>query len=167
MGEIKLTKNRILEMIKNQELLPQAGLRLLQDVADEDDDRIAVIGIAGQFPDAHNADQFWENLKQGKDSVTEVPESRWKLDEFYNPDPNVPNKSYSKWCGLLDNIDEFDPLFFNISPREADFMDPQQRLFLMEAWKALEDAGYTRNRLEGKKMRSICRLRRVRLLICA
>ena len=56
-------------------------------------------------------------------------------------------KSYSKWGGFLDNVDKFDPLFFSISPREAELMDPQERLFLETAWWTLEDAGYTTSRL--------------------
>ncbi|WP_110932793.1 SDR family NAD(P)-dependent oxidoreductase [Paenibacillus bouchesdurhonensis] len=151
MGEVKLNKNQILELVKSQELVPSAGVRLLHELQEEEVDKIAVIGVSGQFPGAENIDRFWENLKQGIDSVTEIPDSRWSMEDCYDPNPKAPRKSYSKWCGLLEDMDKFDPMFFHISPREAELMDPQQRLFLMEAWKALEDSGNGRQGLDGKK----------------
>jgi len=110
---------------------------------------IAVIGMSGRFPGADNLEEFWENLAAGRDSVQEI--RRWRLDTFYDPDPDVTDKSYCKWGGLLPDIAAFDPLFFNISPREAEMMEPQQRLFLEEAWQALEDAGYPDRALDGQK----------------
>ncbi|MGV7002864.1 beta-ketoacyl synthase N-terminal-like domain-containing protein, partial [Priestia megaterium] len=110
---------------------------------------IAIVGISGRFPDAKNVKEFWDNLKKGKDSVKEI--NRWDMDAFYHPVPQTPGKSYSKWGGFLSDVGMFDPLFFNISPKEAEFMDPQQRLFLEEAWKAIEDAGYSNVELKGKK----------------
>ena len=112
---------------------------------------IAVIGMSGRFPDADDVEEFWKNIVAGRDCVSEVPSSRWNPDKYYDPDPSVPGKSYSKWAGLLRDVDCFDPLFFNISPREAGFMDPQQRLFLQEAWRTFEDAGYAPNTLSGTK----------------
>jgi 3-oxoacyl-(acyl-carrier-protein) synthase/acyl carrier protein len=112
---------------------------------------IAVIGISGRFPDAPDVEQFWKNLVAGRDSVREVPTSRWDTDKYYDPDPAAPAKSYCKWAGLLDGVECFDPLFFNISPFEAEFMDPQQRLFVQEAWHAFEDAGYGPSTLSGKR----------------
>ncbi|MBV9491617.1 MAG: SDR family NAD(P)-dependent oxidoreductase, partial [Verrucomicrobia bacterium] len=113
-------------------------------------DAIAVIGVSGQFPEAANLDQFWTNLREGRDAVREVPPNRWSIDEFYNENRLAPVKSYSKWGGFLPDPASFDPLFFNISPREAEFMDPQQRVFLMEAWRALEDAGYSDQDLDSR-----------------
>jgi acyl transferase domain-containing protein/acyl carrier protein len=104
---------------------------------------IAVIGISGRYPGADNLKKFWSNLENGVDSITEIPGERWDLKQYYDPDPQVPNKTYCKTGGFLTDIDQFDPLFFNISPKEAELMDPQQRLFLQEAWHALEDAGYS------------------------
>jgi 3-oxoacyl-(acyl-carrier-protein) synthase/acyl carrier protein len=112
---------------------------------------IAVIGISGRFPDAPDVEQFWKNLVAGRDSVREVPATRWDTDKYYDPDPAAPAKSYCKWAGLLDGVECFDPLFFNISPFEAEFMDPQQRLFVQEAWHAFEDAGYGPSTLSGKR----------------
>ncbi|WP_257141422.1 acyl carrier protein, partial [Bacillus wiedmannii] len=110
---------------------------------------IAIIGISGRFPDAENVMKFWDNLQEGKNSVREI--DRWDMDAFYDPVPQIPGKSYSKWGGFLSDVGMFDPLFFNISPKEAELMDPQQRLFLEEAWKAIEDAGYSSEELEGNK----------------
>ncbi|WP_417675559.1 SDR family NAD(P)-dependent oxidoreductase [Roseibium sp.] len=116
------------------------------------DEPIAIIGISGTYPDAPDLDAFWDNLLAGHDAVREIPEDRWSLDGFLEPDPDeavAQGKSYSKWGAFLDGFAEFDPLFFKLSPRDAAAMDPQERLFLTSAWQALEDAGYTRDRLKA------------------
>lgn len=114
-----------------------------------EDEEIAVIGVSGCYPGAKNLDEFWENLKSGKDCITEIPGDRWNLDDYYDPDPEkaAQGKMYCKWGGFLKDADKFDPLFFNISPREAELTDPQERLFLETAWMSMEDAGYTRKRI--------------------
>ena len=111
---------------------------------------IAIIGLSGRYAQAETLGEYWENLKQGRDCIGEIPPERWALDGFYLPDADAAvaqGKSYSKWGGFLDGADRFDPLFFNISPREAEGMDPQERLFLQACWEVLEDAGYTRRHL--------------------
>ena len=113
--------------------------------------KVAIIGISGRYPEARDIEQFWENLRNGRDCITEIPENRWNWKEFYDEDKNKLGKSYSKWGGFLEGVDEFDPLFFNISPRDAEYMDPQERIFLECAYKTLEDAGYTCEALEGKR----------------
>ena len=105
---------------------------------------IAIIGVSGRYPQARNLDEFWENLRDGKDCITEIPKDRWDHSLYYDEDKNKPGKTYSKWGGFIAGADQFDPLFFNISPREAEFMDPQERLFLECVYETLEDAGYTR-----------------------
>lgn len=112
---------------------------------------IAIVGLSGKFPGAANAEEFWENIKNGVDSVTEIPEDRWSVKEFYDQDRTAPEKTYSKWQGLVKDIEYFDPLFFNLSPREASFIDPQQRLFLEECWKTFEDAGFSPDDVMGSK----------------
>lgn len=112
---------------------------------------IAVIGMSGRFPGAPDLNRFAANLAAGVDAVAEVPADRWSLDEFYDPDPAAPNRTACKWGGFLDQIDQFDPLFFRIAPKEAEIMDPQQRLFLETAWSALEDAGYSDRDLSGRR----------------
>ncbi|MGW5377005.1 thioester reductase domain-containing protein [Nocardia sp. NPDC003999] len=101
---------------------------------------IAIIGMSGQFPGAANLEEFWRDLATGRDAVTEIPAGRWPIAEHFRPGLATPGKTYSKWGGFLDGVEEFDPAFFDIVPAEADYMDPQQRLFLEHSWLALEDA---------------------------
>lgn len=103
---------------------------------------IAIIGIAGRYPKARNIQEFWNNLKAGKDCISEIPKSRWNWEQFEGL-KSPSGKNISKWGGFIDDPDCFDPLFFRISPREAEVMDPQERLFLETCWEAIEDAGYT------------------------
>ena len=119
---------------------------LLAQPTDRD---LAVIGMAGRFPGADSPDAFWENLVKGKDSITEIPEERWDANRYYEP-LDRPSAIDSRWGGFLAHADKFDPQFFHVSPREAELMDPQERLFLQTAWEALEDAGYTRETIRGK-----------------
>lgn len=104
---------------------------------------IAIIGLSGRYPKASSVDRFWENLKLGVDGIEEIPAARWDYRKYYSPKVKKPGMTNSKWGGFIENVDKFDAAFFNISPREADYMDPQQRLFLEAAWAACEDAGYS------------------------
>jgi acyl transferase domain-containing protein/NAD(P)-dependent dehydrogenase (short-subunit alcohol dehydrogenase family)/acyl carrier protein len=111
------------------------------------EDAVAVIGMSGRFPMAGDLDEFWANLKEGRDCITTVPADRWNHQAYFNPDRNALGTAYSKWGGFLDGVELFDPLFFNLSPREAEIIDPQERLFLQTVWHTIEDAGYTRHTL--------------------
>lgn len=113
-----------------------------------DTDPIAIIGLSGRYPESANIEAYWDNLRDGKDCITEVPKNRWDWREYYNEDRSKSGYHYSKWGGFIEGVDEFDPLFFNISPLEAEILDPQERLFLQHTWMAIEDAGYTRSRLQ-------------------
>lgn len=115
------------------------------------DNAIAIIGIDGQFPKSNNLEEFWSNLAEGRDCISEIPEKRWSIDKFYSTDTNQQGKTYSKWMGALDNADKFDPLFFNISPAEAEMMDPQQRVFLESCWHCIEDSGQNPYSLSGSR----------------
>ena len=119
------------------------------EAKEHDQEDIAVIGLSARLPGARKIQQFWENLKNGVCSIVEVPRERWDVEKFYDVDPEAPGKTYSKWGGFLEGIDEFDPLFFNIPPSEAEWMDPQQRLFLEVCWETLEYGGYGQKTLNG------------------
>lgn len=96
---------------------------------------IAVVGMAGRYPQARNLRELWANLVQGKDCIEEIPDTRLSQ--------RLHNRFTRKYRGgFIDGVDEFDAGFFNISPRDAQIMDPQERLFLEVACEALEDAGY-------------------------
>ncbi|WP_437836515.1 SDR family NAD(P)-dependent oxidoreductase [Sorangium sp. So ce1153] len=110
---------------------------------------IAVIGMSGRYPQAPDVAAYWENLRAGKDCIVEIPPERWDHGLYFDPEKGKPGKSYSKWGGFIDGVDEFDPIFFNISPKEAELMDPQERLFLQCVVQTLEDAGYTRDALRS------------------
>lgn len=102
-----------------------------------DSDLVAIIGMGCRFPKANNLQDFWSLLRSGKNAITKVPITRWE--------------SANGWGGFLDQVDEFDPQFFNISPREANNIDPQQRLLLEVGWEALENAGLATEKLAGSR----------------
>ncbi len=111
---------------------------------------IAVIGIGCRFPgQADDPHTLWRNLLAGADSVGEVPAGRWNAERHFHPQRGLAGKSASRWGGFIDGVDGFDADFFNISPREAALMDPQQRMLLEVCWQALEDGGQLPQQLRG------------------
>ncbi len=114
---------------------------------------IAIIGMSGRFPDARNIDDMWEILKAGKDAVSKIPLERFDWRKYYGNERNGSGqKIVSNRCGILPGVSEFEPSFFEISPKEAGWMDPRQRLLLQESWKALEDAGYGPSHIQKNRM---------------
>ncbi|MDR3661343.1 MAG: SDR family NAD(P)-dependent oxidoreductase, partial [Mycobacterium sp.] len=130
---------------------PQLASVVTSPAMGRTDEPIAIVAVACRFPGAPNPEAFWEVLSGGVDAIREVPEDRFDIDEFYDPDPETPGKVYSRFGGFLDEIDGFDPEFFGISPREAVWIDPQQRLMLETAWEGLERAGYSPGALRGSR----------------
>lgn len=115
-------------------------------------DPIAVVGIGCRVPGgATTADEMWRLLQAGTDNVREVPADRWDISEWYDPDPAAAGKSTTKEASFLDQIDMFDAGYFGILPREADRMDPQQRLVLEVAIEAIDDAGLPQRQLRGSR----------------
>ncbi|TMC16868.1 MAG: hypothetical protein E6J34_19405, partial [Chloroflexi bacterium] len=112
---------------------------------------IAIVGMSGKYPDAKNVSEYWQNLVQAKDSVREIPRTRFNVSDYYDPNPTALGKMYCKELGALEGIEYFDPLFFRLSPADAESMDPQHRLFLEEGYKAFEDAGYSPGLLSNIK----------------
>ncbi len=120
-----------------------------------DAEKIAVIGMSGRFPGARTPGAFWRLLTEGRSALTAYPGDRgWDLDAIF---PNGPDGApHAPRGGFLDGIDRFDPLFFRIPPKEADGMDPSERLFLQEAWKAVENAGMDPAALSGRPWGVYC-----------
>ena len=94
-----------------------------------------------QIADVAADDVDFGRLRAGGDATREVPRRRWDVDAFFDPATQAPGKAYTKRGGYLDEVADFDPEFFGLSPREAAAMDPQQRLLLEVSWEALEYAG--------------------------
>lgn len=113
---------------------------------------IAIVGMHGRFPGASDAAAFWQNLSSGRDVVSEVPTDRWDWRAIHGDRSADGAKSYSRWGGFVDHVDCFDRAFFGVLPKEAESLDPQQRLFLQSAYNALEDGGFAPRSLEGHKV---------------
>ncbi|MEV5432441.1 SDR family NAD(P)-dependent oxidoreductase [Streptomyces sp. NPDC052701] len=125
---------------------PHAGPNAQRTAAGAPDrEPIAVIGMSGRFAGSAGVEQLWEHLAQGDDLTG--PVSRWDLSRYQAADARGCERG-----SFIDGIDRFDPAFFNISGVEATYMDPQQRLFLEESWKALEDAGHAGSGTRGRRV---------------
>ena len=112
---------------------------------------IAIIGVSGRYPNSDTLEEFWENIAGGKNCIIEIPEERWDFRSNYSPDRMEKGKINSKWGGFISGVDQFDPLFFHISHKEAELMDPQERIFLETSWHTFEDSGYTKEKLDSMK----------------
>ncbi len=102
---------------------------------------VAIIGMASFFAEAHNLAAYWDNIVRERNSITDVPASRWNIADYYDPDPSAPDKTYCKRGGFLPDID-FDPLEFGLPPNILEVTDVSQLLALVAARQAFEDAGY-------------------------
>ena len=107
-------------------------------------DGIAIIGMAGKFPGAPNLEAFWQNLRNGVESITHFSEHELEVSPSISGNPQ-----YVRARGMMEGVDLFDAEFFGINPREAEYTDPQHRLMLETAWEALENAGYDSERFAG------------------
>ncbi|MEW5734776.1 MAG: SDR family NAD(P)-dependent oxidoreductase [Thermodesulfobacteriota bacterium] len=102
---------------------------------------IAIIGMSCLLPEAESIGKFWENVVSGKDCIRDVPEDRWKISDYYDPDTKAPDKTYSKRGGFIPEV-SFDPLEFGLPPNILEVTDASQLLALLAAKRALMDAGY-------------------------
>lgn len=132
--------------------LVRAGTAFPTDVAEP----VAVIGLGCRLPGSVTGpESFWQLLIEGRDAVGEVPADRWDADAFYDPDPHASGKMTTKWGGFVDDVAGFDADFFGITPREAQAMDPQQRILLEVAWEALEHACLPPDSLSGTRTAAV------------
>src|SRR6478609_10699634 len=111
----------------------------------------AVVGYAVRVPGAADADEFWDVLREGRDAVSEVPADRWDVEEFFDPDPDAPGKIVTRRAGFIDDATGFDAPFFGLSKRETMLIDPQHRLLLETAWRAVEHSGTAPSALANTK----------------
>ncbi len=139
--ELKKSQARIRELEK-------AAQNGVQPVGEKEP--VAVVGLACRFPGgADTPEKLWSLLREGCNTAIEVPESRWNIDDYYDPEPGKPGRMYTRRGYFIDDVAGFDREFFNIGPGEADAMDPQHRLLLETTWEALEYAGYDPQKLRG------------------
>ncbi|MEO1051553.1 MAG: alpha/beta fold hydrolase [Bacteroidota bacterium] len=113
---------------------------------------IAIVGMAGRFPGAENLKAFWNLLREGKDTITEIPDHRWDHNQYYDPDPTAVGKTHQKHASMFEQLHEFDPFFFNISPAEATEMNPSQKLMLELAWETIESSTVAHDNIAGEKI---------------
>ncbi|HMK37470.1 MAG TPA: SDR family NAD(P)-dependent oxidoreductase [Desulfomonilaceae bacterium] len=113
---------------------------------------IAVVGIGLRFPGSHSPETFWEHIVDGQSGIIPVPDGRWAdQDFFYDPDPKVPDKTYSKIGGFIPDL-QFDPLKYRIPPSVARQMDRTQQMAVTCVADAIEDAGLSPGQLKGKRV---------------
>ncbi len=144
----QLMKNALLELEKMR-----SRVKVLEKREQDSKSPIAIIGMGCRFPHgADNPQALWHLLQNGVDAVTEVPSSRWSLDDYYDPEMDAKGKIYTRYGSFLDQVDSFDAGFFGISAREAALMDPQQRLLLEVSWETMEAAGLSASQLRGSKI---------------
>ncbi|HXA14827.1 MAG TPA: beta-ketoacyl synthase N-terminal-like domain-containing protein, partial [Opitutaceae bacterium] len=109
------------------------------------EDSIAIVGLGCRFPGAPDPEAFWDLLQTGRHAITKGSPERWQGHGGDDVDPAL------LMGGFLDSVDQFDPHFFGIAPREVPHMDPQQRLLLEVAWEAIENSGIPADRLQGSR----------------
>ena len=109
---------------------------------------IAIIGMAGRFSGVSDIEEFWKAISSGKETITFY--TREDLIKKGVEKTLLDNKEYVLANGNIDTADQFDSTFFGITPREADFMDPQHRVFLETCYQAMENAGYTSEKYQGQ-----------------
>ncbi|MBC8114027.1 MAG: acyltransferase domain-containing protein, partial [Candidatus Saccharimonas sp.] len=102
---------------------------------------LAVVGLSALFPKAASAEEFWSNIRRGVDSITEIPDTHWNPDDYFDENQKSPDMTYARRGGFLSPL-PFDPLEFGISPTNLEAIDTSQLLGLVGAKRALEHAGY-------------------------
>ena len=145
--------------VESQKISPDESLHTIVGIEEEksqkisslDSEEIAIIGIGGKFPGSQNITDFWNHLVHDNSCITEVPKERWDWKNYYGTTDEENNETDCYHGSFIKGVGQFDPLHFNISPREAELMDPQHRLLLQATWETLENAGYSKNALKNKK----------------
>uniref|UniRef100_A0A8C1RDM5 Carrier domain-containing protein n=1 Tax=Cyprinus carpio TaxID=7962 RepID=A0A8C1RDM5_CYPCA len=112
---------------------------------------IAIIGIGCNFPGGEGVDSFWKVLVEGRNCVVQIPDERFDTSEWFHPDESKPGKTQTTKAALIEGFNEFDHKFFGINEAEADYMDPQQKLLLQCAYRALEDGGIPLEKVSGTR----------------
>lgn len=108
------------------------------------EEAVAIVGMSCHFPGSKNKNEYWNNLLEGKELLSDIPETRWNWEEHFGDPTMDGNKCKVKRAGFIDDaiMGAFAPELFGLNPKEASVIDPHQKLFLQVVWSCLEDAGY-------------------------
>ncbi|MDD1416866.1 hypothetical protein MEN41_20275, partial [Dolichospermum sp. ST_con] len=134
-SEISNCEKSVLKMITVKKNMPDTTKIKNEINAKLRTTNVAIVGMASIFPQAKNLQEYWENIIQKVDCITDVPASRWHIDDYYDPDPKAPDKTYCKRGGFLPDID-FNPLEFGLPPNILEVTDISQLL----GWVVAKDA---------------------------
>jgi acyl transferase domain-containing protein len=143
--ELEAIEKTVMEQIRGKEKMvlekPKETIELSQLNRRLRDNPIAVVGMSSIFPQSENLQDYWDKIIREVDCITEVPESRWNIDDYYDPNPKVRDKTYCKRGGFIPDI-EFNPVEFGLPPNLLEVTDVSQLLALVVAKNAMNDAGY-------------------------
>ncbi len=155
-GVMEKVYKHIIESINNGKIDKETAIEAIKLLKKEENKKrnkdIAVVGISCRLPSANNIDEFWRNIINRIDCISRIPKTREEDVKSYLLHTGIPEEEIKYFeNAYLSDIDKFDYNFFKLSPSEARLMDPCQRIFLEEAWSAIEDAGYGGKKLYGSK----------------
>ncbi|WP_041233456.1 type I polyketide synthase [Cylindrospermum stagnale] len=135
----------LLKLIKSKKDMSQTSMLTSKINTQLQQTNVAIIGMASIFPQSKNLQEYWEKIIQKVDCITDVPPSRWSIEDYYDPNPKAPDKTYCKRGGFIPDID-FNPMEFGLPPNLLEVTDISQLLGLVVAKSAMEDAGYGESR---------------------
>ena len=139
--EIEDCEQALQKLIKVKKMTDDRSVKISKTNTQLQQTPIAIIGMGSVFPQAKNLQEYWEKIIAGADCITDVPASRWNVEDYYDPDPKAPDKTYCKRGGFIPDID-FNPMEFGLPPNQLEVTDISQLLSLVVAKQALCDAGY-------------------------
>jgi acyl transferase domain-containing protein len=145
-GQINHFEKVLLKSIEEKHMKPENTMSITKINRKLQDNPIAIIGMASLFPESRNLHEYWQNIFNKNDCITDIPASHWSVEDYYDPNPRTPlDKTYCKRGGFIPYVD-FNPMEFGLPPNILEVTDVSQLLSLLVAKEAMEDAGYGEER---------------------